>query len=169
MLGLLPIDSERRRACAAHDTRQPAWRWRPQMACGTTAARRWREASRRGSALSWGNRPTTTSAAWRVRVASSSAGPPPHRQRAQARLCRARGSQFGVRGRSWIVAQQPRVEGGRPLAGAVPFLMYGTTTTSAARRARAASSSAGLLPIDSERRCACAARDTQQPAWHWRP
>ena len=64
-------------------TRQKAWRWRPQLARPTVAARRRREASRLCSVLLWRikrSQPARHGA--RAAAASSRAAPPPERQRA---------------------------------------------------------------------------------------
>ena len=122
---------------------------------------------RRCSALFFAYKSTTTSAARRLQAASSSTAPPPQRQRAQARLCRARllarHAALAWRWRPQLARRTTRARRRREASRrrSVLLFSYGPITVTAAWRARPASSSAASPARDSERLRACAAQDTR--------
>ena len=149
VLHLIARDSERRRACPLFCA---SARWRPQMACRTTAARRRRQVFRSISPVhrpSIGPTPITASAARRARATSSHGAPSPQRWRAQAPFLRKCASaQVGLPlEAAAAMSQHGRAPKERGLSLVqCPSLVYEPTITRAARRARAASKRAAPPP-----------------------
>ena len=126
-------------------TRNPASRWRPQLACPTTVLRRKKEASRRHSALLYdmerllpaqhGAR-ASQPRVLRLLPRDSDRNGAPARLPGESRLC--------VGGRGWHVAPRSYAEGERHLARVVP--LYKVCTDHTQR---------GTAPA--RRKCACSA------------